>query len=197
MFRGDETGPVIEGESRGQTTLDFAIGISLFLGVVLFIFLFVPGILEPFTVGAQDETVTVNRVADDLTQGLLAAPERPNVLRVHCTTAFFEETSGVCGLDGADLNEFVGVTDRQLLNVSVRGNVSAGDTDTELLCWEINDEKLVERDGDGAADGSCDPGTDTVLAGGDTPPTGNSDAVTATRVVDLAGSDVTVRVVMW
>ena len=34
--------------SRGQTTLDFAIGVSVFLIVVAFVLAFVPGMVQPF-----------------------------------------------------------------------------------------------------------------------------------------------------
>jgi len=64
----------------------------------MFIFLFVPGIVAPFTVGAQDETVTVNRVADGLTQDQLRSSQRPGVLGTACTVDFFEHAE-----DGTDI----------------------------------------------------------------------------------------------
>lgn len=203
MFRGVEAGSKSEPESRGQTTLDFAIGISIFLAVVMFVFLFVPGIVAPFTTGAQDETVTVNRVADGLTQGQLGSAKRPGVLQTPCTVDFFQHADDAtditqCGEDQEDLSAFVGIKDRQNANVSVYGNTSSGDTNTEMVCWDANDQALVERDGDGASDGDCDSsGSDTLLTAGDTPPTNNADSVTATRVAYLAGEDVTVIVEMW
>lgn len=189
--------------SRGQTTLDFAIGMSVFLAVVMFVFLFVPGILEPFTVGAQDETVTTNRVADDLTQDALGNATEPNVLATHCVLVFFEAARNgddvtACGFDGESLQEFVGVSDRQNVNVSVRGNVTATDRTTELLCWDDDEAELLERDGDGPPGTSCNPGGDDVLlAAGGAAPTDNDDSVTATRVAWLEAEDVTLRVEMW
>lgn len=179
---------------RGQTTMDFAVGMSLFVGVVLFVFLFVPGILDPFTVGAQDETVTSNRVADSLTQDLLNSPERPGVLAADCTAVFFEYANNadavdVCGFDGEQLTDMVGVDRRQQVNVTVLGNVSAADTGSDLLCWDDDAEALVERDD---SPGDCTQ----VLRAGDRP-YDNTDAVTASRVAALAGEDVTVRVEMW
>jgi hypothetical protein len=47
-----------EGTERGQTTIDFTIGISVFLGVIIFVFVFAPGILTPFTVTGQSEALT-------------------------------------------------------------------------------------------------------------------------------------------
>src|SRR6056297_2400768 len=76
--------------TRGQTTLDFSIGISVFLGAIIFIFLFAPGILTPFTVTGQSETVSVDRTADYLAQDALGNPEQPYVLDRGCTVAFFD-----------------------------------------------------------------------------------------------------------
>ncbi|MCU4799008.1 hypothetical protein OB920_01285 [Halobacteria archaeon HArc-gm2] len=193
MFRGDDDAKGSSGESRAQTTLDFAIGISIFLAVVMFIFLFVPGIVEPFTVGAQDETVTVNRVADGLTQDQLGSSQRPGVLDTACTIDFFEHAEDgtditACGPSKDDLADFVGIKDRQNVNVTVQGNTSAADVGSEQLCWDGSSDALVEAD-----DGTCD----VRLAAGETPPTTNADAVTATRVASLAGEDVTVVVEMW
>lgn len=197
-----EIGSRSAGESdaskRGQTTLDFAIGMSVFMAVVLFIFLFVPGILEPFTAGAQDETVTTNRVADDLTKGTLGNATEPNVLETRCVVVFFDGYgTDACGFGGDDLNEYLGIKARQHVNVSINGNVTTADDRTELLCWDV-DDGLVERDGEGAGDGDCTHGGDDVLlAAGGVPPTNNDEAVTATRVAWVDGRDVTVSVVMW
>lgn len=182
------------GVDRGQTTLDFAVGMSLFAAVVLFVFLFVPGILAPFTVGAQDETVTTNRVADGLTQNALGSPGRPNDLEVHCTLIFFEnarkgQSADACGFEGTNLTSFVGVGPRQQLNVTFVGNVSSADAGSDPLCWSRSNEALVERDDSG----DCD----LPLVAGDRPMRTNDDAVTASRVATLDGTDVTVRVEMW
>jgi hypothetical protein len=193
MFRGEQLGPESRGSSRGQTTLDFAIGISIFLAVVMFIFLFVPGIVSPFTGGAQDETVTVNRVADGLTQDQLGSPERPSVLETACTVDFFEHADDSddieqCGENREGLRAFVGLKDRQNVNVTVRANTSAADTGTEQLCWDSSGSEVVEAD-----DGPCD----VRLTAGETPPTNNADSVAAKRVAYLAGEDVTLVVEMW
>lgn len=191
MYRGDHEAQGKRGESRGQTTLDFAIGISIFLAVVMFIFLFVPGIVAPFTIGAQDETVTVNRVADGLTQGQLGSTKRPGVLQTECTKDFFEHADDgtditQCGENRANLAAFVGIKDRQNANVTIQGNTSAADAGTEQLC--LDGTELVERD-----DGTCG----VELTAGDSSPSNNADSVTAKRVAHLAGEDVTLIVEMW
>lgn len=80
----------VMGADRGQTTLDFAIGISVFLITVAFVLAFIPGMLQPFTGGLEEETVAVNRVADSLSQGMLGDPAEPNTLDRECTVIFFE-----------------------------------------------------------------------------------------------------------
>jgi len=184
--------------SCGQTTLDFAFGMSIFIAVVLFIFLFVPGILEPFTAGVQEETVTTNRVADELTHGMLGSTRTPTVLNRTCTVGFFESAAiSGCHYHGTGtLAERVGIDEDQHLNVTVYGNVSASGEGREMLCWDDDDaDTLVER-----VETACDVGPssqDVVLSAGGSPPTRNDDSVTATRVASLFREDVTVEVVMW
>jgi len=187
---------------RGQTTLDFAFGMSIFIAVVLFIFLFVPGILEPFTAGVQEETVTTNRVADELTHGLLGSTRTPKVLNRTCTVEFFaDNNSAGCNYydatpgDPENVTERIGLDEGQNVNVTVYGNVSAGGDGREVLCWDDDADTLVEQ-----TEAACDTGPtsrDVPLKAGDSPPMRNDDSVSATRVVSLFREDVTVEVVMW
>lgn len=88
--------------SRGQTTLDFAVGMSVFLLVVAFVLAFVPGMLQPFESGTQQETAAADRVADDLASGALVADRgTPFVLSRECLIGFFalENTDGDAGND--------------------------------------------------------------------------------------------------
>ena len=76
---------------RGQTTLDFAVGVSIFLVVVAFVVAFVPTMLEPFEQSAQEETAVADRLADQLATDLLAENvSEPYVLDRECTVVFFE-----------------------------------------------------------------------------------------------------------
>lgn len=63
---------------RAQTTLDFAIGISVFLLAVVFVLAFAPGMLDPFTGSAGEKRVASNRIADALSQGMLGDPADPS-----------------------------------------------------------------------------------------------------------------------
>ena len=74
---------------RAQTTIDFAIGIGLFLLVVAFVVAFVPTIFTPFqsTQGPQ----TADRIATSLSADRLGDPSEPYVLNGTCTNGFFEQ----------------------------------------------------------------------------------------------------------
>jgi len=175
---------------RGQTTLDFAIGVSVFLAVLLFIFLFIPGILSPFTASAQDETVTSNRVADQLAAGTLASPEQPYVLDSYCTVSFFENETDHCQFSGDSLEAQLGLDARyQHVNVSLRGNLTTAGSGQDVVCWDGtgNETGLVET-----SDSQCG----THLERGDPVPT-SEPSVTSVRVVSLDGQDVTLFVEMW
>ena len=179
---------------RGQTTLDFAVGVSIFLAVLVFIFLFIPGILSPFTASAQDETVTSNRVADQLASGTLASPAEPYVLDSYCTVAFFENNPGNCRFSGGSLEAQLGLdTGNHQVNVSLRGTPSGGAGGQEIVCWDGTgaDTGLVE-----SSSSACDGADDTVLTRGDPVPTARP-SVTSVRVVSLDGTDVTLFVEMW
>jgi len=192
--RSDEPqncGSGIRTGDRGQTTLDFAIGVSVFLAVLLFIFLFIPGIISPFTASAQDETVTSNRVADQLAAGTLASPENPYVLDSYCTVAFFGKTSpSECRFSSGSLASQLSLDPTyQQINVTLRGNLDGTD-DQEILCWDDTGDET------GLVESSDTSNCNTKLKRGDPVPTARP-SVTSVRVVSLDGEDVTLFVEMW
>ncbi len=77
---------------RAQTTVDFAIGVGLFLLVVAFVVAFVPTIFAPFqsTEGPQ----TADRIATSLSTDQLGDPAEPYVLNRTCTEGFFDQLNG-------------------------------------------------------------------------------------------------------
>ena len=76
---------------RGQTTLDFAVGVGVFVVVVAFVFAFAPGMIQPFESSTQEETASINRIADRVVQDLLAEPGAPYALDPWCAVAFLSE----------------------------------------------------------------------------------------------------------
>lgn len=177
--------------SRGQTTLDFAVGVSIFLLALTSVLLFIPGTISPFVEGGQEEIVTANRVADSLSEGLLGDPKTPHVVNETCTQDFFEDTSpSYCRFTGSNLTERIGVRNTQLVNVSVQSNVTAdlpGVAENDILCWDGG--TLAEQDDCSASD--------TLAAAGPTPPQRSGTTVTSRRVIDLNGTDATLVVEMW
>lgn len=183
--------------NRGQTTIDFTIGISVFLGVIIFIFVFAPGILTPFTVTGQSEAVTVDRTADYLAQDALGSPDEPYVLDRGCTVAFFDRSADdppdtnddTCRYDGDPLNEQLGLADFRAVNVTLRANLSGGGGLSQLY-WDTNDRELATTDDPDHVD------SDHVeLTIGDSLESQRS-TTTATRIVTIAGEDVTMEVVV-
>ena len=178
---------------RGQTTLDFAIGISVFLAVVITIFTFAPGILTPFTVTGQSDAVTVDRTADYLVQDGLGNPDEPYKLDRGCTIAFFDRAADErpddpfaddCRYENATLNDQLGFQEYQTVNITVLGNTSeAGQVQTQLY-WDYSTRTLTEI-----------PSGNTTLAIGESVENERS-TTTATRVVRLHGQDVVVKVVV-
>ncbi len=80
------------GDDRGQTVLDYAIGVGIFLVAVTFVVATIPGMFSPF-LGAGD-TQVADRVATSLATEQLGSPGEPYVLDADCTAAFFEQLDG-------------------------------------------------------------------------------------------------------
>jgi hypothetical protein len=171
---------------RGQTTIDFAIGTSVFLLTVAFAVAFVPGILQPFTGGAQEEMATVDRAAATLAADLLGGPEQPYLLNETCTEAFFNDTSA-CGFDGShSVRERLGLDDRQRINVRIVGEDTDGDGTADVLC-RTADGNVTESPG-----ASCQ----TTFVAGESVPGEGADVV-GRRAVYIEGQDASVLVRMW
>lgn len=169
---GSNGGPT--NVDRAQTTLDFAIGVGLFLLVVAFVVTFVPGIFEPFE-RTDEGTQVADRIATTLATDVLGDPAEPYVLDADCTREFFVQmrtgtnATAECRFDtGADgLNDAFALDGRTGLNVTV-----------------------TERGGDVAElDG-------TRLAAGDAVPEGRS-VTTARRAVHVNETTYRLLVRVW
>ena len=113
-----------QADDRGQTTIDFVVGISIFLLVVAFVVLFVPGIFDPFD--GTSRTQAADRFAATLASDALGDPATPAALNATCTRAFFEQmqtnadTTAACNFDAtADTPAAALGTDRYDVNVTV------------------------------------------------------------------------------
>ncbi|WP_380679751.1 DUF7287 family protein [Salinigranum sp. GCM10025319] len=74
---------------RGQTTIDFAVGTTLFLLTIAFVFAFVPVMFQPFST-TQSDPLVADRVANRLATDVLGDPAEPYVLDETCTEVFFD-----------------------------------------------------------------------------------------------------------
>lgn len=170
---------------RAQTTLDFAVGISVFIIAVSFAVTFVPGMLDPFTTGNQEETVTADRVATQLATVGIAEPDDPYVLHIFCTEEFFRNPGGSqlsnCPMRGTDLRERIGLRDRQPVQIFLKGDDNRdSDFQEETLCWDDSQFVVVEETNRPVCGDEAD---DVVLAVGGEAPTKSGSVTTARRVV--------------
>lgn len=179
---------------RGQTGVDFLVGIGVFLLTVGFVVAFVPGILAPFS-DDQELPLVADRAADTVVGDLLAGPE-PSVLDVACTLEFFGVGSGGgCSLvpdpSGDGLATELGLSStgggryntQYHVRVSLEPNVP-DDPDRGVLCG--TDAPSVH---------TCGAGTRLEI--GPRVPTSTDSVVTATRVVYVDGQDAILVVRVW
>lgn len=186
---------------RGQTTIDFTIGIAIFLGVMVFAFSFVPGILQPFELSDDEEPSLSDRIANSLSQEKLGSAEHPHVLDRYCTVAFFDgDTPPECNFDDTDPEVLFNLDRFQNVNITLKGNVTEKDTGVQQLCWSDespvgdNEPGLIERN---HPDFDCDTGAgDVILSKGDDAG-GQGTTITARRVVSLNDESVILEVVLW
>ena len=108
---------------RGQTLIDYAIGVGLFLIAVAVVFSYVPGMLDPFSAD-QDHVQLADRTASQLSEHSLARPGEPFVLDAACADDFFDEDGsiGACPFpfpqDGSNLTAALGTDHLTRLNVT-------------------------------------------------------------------------------
>ena len=161
------------GECRGQTTIDFATGIGLFVLVAAFVVAFVPGIFVPFDGGS--DVGAADRVAESLATDRLGDPRTPYVLNATCTAGFFEQLR----------NDTFSAPSACRFDTTIRDPARLSGLDATDL--NVTVERL--RGGVVASGG-------TTLAAGPTPPTAGS-VTTARRVVLLGGTQYRLVVRAW
>ncbi|WP_135826945.1 DUF7287 family protein [Halorussus ruber] len=185
---------------RAQTTLDFAIGMSVFLLTVAFVVSFLPGMFQPFEAGGGDEIVAADRVANQLSRSLLVRGPEPFMLDDSCTSQFFalagsptESSPPDCRFEGTTLQERLGLADDADVNVQLVGEDADGDGDPDLLCSD------GDADGDGniVIDEEGDQSCATTFEAGETPPDESGSVVVTRRVVSIQHREATLLVRMW
>jgi len=164
---------------RGQTNIDFAIGMSLFLVTVSFVFLFVPTVFSPFEV-TQGQPIAADRAATRLVDTLLAGSD-PGTLAPACTIGFFADvdTPGCVYDSTQSLGDALGIGDEDV-RVEI---VDDGETATLDGTVETSDGSRV----------SSPPLERQTPSSGDVP----ARATTVSRLVTLDGEQVRVEVTVW
>ena len=158
MTKRDLTG--LRGDDGGQTTQDFATGISVFLLTVAFTFAFVPSTVTPFGSPVTDAIpAKSDRVASTVIDSY-GDDDRSQTLDIGAVD------SNLVGEGGSQLREDFGLRSTAQVNVTFRyrGNGSIIDDDID------------------------DDGSEEALVAGDEYPS-NRPAASTTRVVRLPGVD--------
>lgn len=207
-------------QTRAQTTLDFAIGISLFLAVVLFTFGFIPTILDPFDATDSENPAVADRTADHIAHHMLGNASEPHILDRYCTVAFFQGTdfdgddlagdlnlSDICNFEEFEEPTFedthpveqalsleVGVNTGTHKSVNVSITKEDSDGDRELLCWDMEREDEEPASPKFVTD--CDD-DDVTFAIGDEPQQGADTVISSRRIVHVGGQTATLEVVVW
>jgi len=159
---------------RGQTALDYAIGIGLFLLAVALVFGLLPGLDRP-TVGTTTDRATADRVATRLTSDVLTQPTSPADLNATCTERFYNGTAPrSCPFDrpaAGNLSYVLGTSDTVRVNTTIEND--GGPTVLNLT------------------------GNRTHLGIGPEPPTGGVPDAVVRRSVRLNGTTHTLYVRVW
>jgi len=167
----DSDSPPARPPRRGQTTLDFAFGMGIFLITVVFVISYAPTMFDPFAGGAGTQLIVADRAATTLSGDVLAASTaEPGILSTGCVSAFFG-SSGDCSTS-ADLDDLDGILslDGRNANVTVH---SLPDPASEPAT--VNGVELTE------ATGSSVP----------------NDVAVATRTVSIDGETYRLTVRVW
>lgn len=190
--------------SRGQTTVDFAIAMGIFLVTLTTIVAFMPTITQPFT-GGQQNPLVADRLASQLTDSQLGHPSSPSKLDPVCTMHFFNESEGGGADDPCDsfepgdpLTDRLGVGENTFVNVTLRKNVTGG-PDPETVCAEEPGGTAFydPSDADCERSGDSDGFDDTVMAVGPRPPTEAGSVTIARRSASFDGENVYLVVRVW
>lgn len=104
--------------SRGQSLPDFVVAMFVFLLTMGFIITFVPQITAPYE--HQEGPVVVDRIADDITESVLADPTIAGGLDEPCTVALFHDDPTVdCAVDVESIEDRFDADDRYRVNVTM------------------------------------------------------------------------------
>lgn len=120
----------LRSDDRGQTHIDFVVGIVLFLVAFTFVAAAVPHLLSPYE--DQSTPVVADRVSASLAESLLVGANDPGVLDPACVEEYFGGNTTCDTFDpAADLPERSGVASHYSINVRLTGDVDGDGTVAE------------------------------------------------------------------
>ncbi|MFB6201995.1 MAG: hypothetical protein ABEI98_08285 [Halorhabdus sp.] len=174
---------------RGQTNLDFVVGVSLFIVAIVFVWMFLPNLFAPFTAsGSHGDTVTADRAANRLASGTPGHGTGPSTVDESCLVAFFDDsyTDLRCGFDAsAPIAQRLGLLSNTPVKVTVKSDID-GDGNKSILSWNKNTL------GNAFTEGSGDV---TLVDGGK--PGSSSEIAIVRRAVSIDGQEATIIVKTW
>jgi len=168
-------------DRRGQTNLDFILGVTILVVAVVFVWLFLPNLFGPFVDGdTHSDSLAAERAANNLAEDAFKTTPGADELDEDCVVAFFMGSSSApgCGFSGSTLTEQIGLGEFHV------ANVSAEFTNGTVLAWN----------GPGVG-GFSDSGTPKLIRGGTHGST--SDVSVARRVVSIDGQRAVLVVRVW
>jgi hypothetical protein len=176
-----EGAAVATTRDRGQTNLDFLLGIVVFFLALSFVVASTPQLIAQYD--EQETPLVAERVSTTLAESLLVGTGAPGTLDVECTGAFFAGSAGAgCPFSTGDsLTDVVGVHETYSVNATLRWDVT-GDAEPDLLCYNGGDV------------GAC--GTDRLAVGPDVPQAHRS-AATERRTVLVGDQPAVLEVRVW
>lgn len=115
--------PRFDGDARGQTVPDYAVGASLFLVVVGGVLLYIPTIFEPLSTTTTANAIIADRTATYLTTELLNDGGTSATLDAVCTAAFFGKNTSLdseCAFDAdSSTRNVLGISDTTDINIAI------------------------------------------------------------------------------
>ena len=157
---------------RGQTGVDFVVGVAIFLLTTAFVFGFVPGMLAPFG-DATASPLYGDRIVDDLDYDTLADDSTPGVLDTQQTLAFFDGNEET-------VRETIALPELYDYNISLSNTTSDG---TRVPLY--NESGSISETGD------------TRLAVGDPVPDEYGSVTSVSRHVRVDDTDAVLVVRVW
>jgi hypothetical protein len=137
--------------SRGQTTLDFAVGSSVFLLTVIFVIVYAPTLFDPFAGGTGTKLLVADRAATSLSGDFLTvSTAEPGTLSAGCVAAFFQSNQSLADdrcasefdVEGTAAFERLLSLDGRNADVTIHRLNSSADTPAEIR-WDGTDIEMT------------------------------------------------------